>query len=51
MIFFLLKKYETLTMTDFLIWAGVEFAVSGYMINQIQKEKAANSAQADEVAQ
>ena len=51
MIFFLLKKYETLTMTDFLIWAGVEFAVSGYMINQIQKEKAANSAQADDSAQ
>jgi len=50
MIFFLLKKYETLSMTDFLIWAGVEFTVSGYMINQIQKEKAANSAQADDVA-
>jgi len=22
-----------------LIWAGIEFAVAGYMVNQIQKEK------------
>jgi hypothetical protein len=51
MIFFLLKKYEGLSMTDFLIWAGVEFTVSGYMINHIQKEKAANAAQEDDVAQ
>lgn len=40
MIFFLLKRYEGMTTSDFLFWAGVEFAVSGYMINQIQKEKA-----------
>ena len=39
MIFFLLKKYETMTTSDFLFWAGVEFAVAGYMVNQIQKEK------------
>ena len=26
-------------MGEFLLWAAAEFAVSGYMINQIQKEK------------
>lgn len=39
MIFFLVKKYETLSISDFIFWAGVEFAVSGYILNQIQKEK------------
>jgi hypothetical protein len=26
-------------MGEFLLWAGAEFAVSGYIINKIQKEK------------
>lgn len=39
MIFYLLEKHSSLGMTDFLMWAGVEFAVSGYIIHQIQKEK------------
>lgn len=39
MIYFLLNKYETLTMGELILWAGTEFAVSGYMIHQIQKEK------------
>jgi hypothetical protein len=26
-------------MGEFLLWATAEFAVSGYIINQIQKEK------------
>lgn len=39
MIFFLLQKYQTLTMGEFLLWAAAEFAVSGYIINKIQKEK------------
>ena len=43
MIFFLIAKYEVLTMTDMLMWAGAEFAISGYMIAQIQKEKRENS--------
>lgn len=42
MIFFLLKKYETMSMTDFAIWASMQFVVAGYMINQIQKEKKAS---------
>jgi hypothetical protein len=39
MIFFLLEKHSTLSMGEFLLWAGAEFAVSGYIINKIQKEK------------
>lgn len=39
MIFFLLEKHDKLTMGEFLLWAAAEFAVSGYIINQIQKEK------------
>jgi len=47
MIFFLLKKYQDLSMTDFLFWAGVEFAVAGYMLNQIQKEKLSKPTQTE----
>ncbi len=43
MIFFLLEKHSTLTMGEFLLWAAAEFAVSGYIINKIQKEKQPNS--------
>jgi hypothetical protein len=43
MIFFLLEKHSKLTMGEFLLWAAAEFAVSGYIINQIQKEKSASS--------
>jgi hypothetical protein len=39
MIYFLLEKISTMTATDIAIWAGIEFAIGGYMINQIQKEK------------
>jgi hypothetical protein len=39
MIYFLLEKISSMTTTDMAIWAGVEFAIGGYMINQIQKEK------------
>ena len=43
MIFFLLEKHSTLTMGEFLLWAAAEFAVSGYIINKIQKEKTDNT--------
>ncbi len=43
MIFFLLEKHSTLTMGEFLLWAAAEFAVSGYIINKIQKEKASDT--------
>jgi hypothetical protein len=39
MIFFLLESYHNLSMGEFLLWASVEFAVSGYIINKIQSEK------------
>jgi hypothetical protein len=39
MIYFLLEKLPTMTSSDMAIWSGIEFAVSGYIINQIQKEK------------
>jgi hypothetical protein len=39
MLFFLYQKHEVLTMSDFIMWATLEFAISGYIVNQIQKEK------------
>lgn len=48
MVFFLLKKHETLTMGEFLLWAAAEFAVSGYIINKIQKEKQQDSGTQEE---
>jgi hypothetical protein len=41
MVFFLLEKHTIMTASDLAIWAGIEFAISGYMLNQIQKEKKA----------
>jgi hypothetical protein len=49
MIFFLLEKHDGMTSSDLALWAGIEFAVSGYIINQIQKEKnQASSGSSDE---
>ena len=39
MIFFLLEKHIDLSMGEFLLWATAEFAVAGWMIHKIQKEK------------
>lgn len=39
MVYFLLNKIGVMTTTDMVMWAGIEFAISGYIINQIQKEK------------
>jgi len=39
MVYFLIQNHSTMTTSDLAIWAGIEFAVSGYMITQIQKEK------------
>ena len=51
MIFFLLEKHSSLSMGEFLLWAGAEFAVSGYIINKIQKEKVVNDQITDSVSQ
>ena len=39
MIYFVIENLSKMTTSDMVLWAGVEFAVSGYMVNQIQKEK------------
>ena len=39
MIYFLLQNMQTMSTSDIVLWSGVEFAISGYMLNQIQKEK------------
>lgn len=39
MIYFMMQNIDELTTSDAVLWAGVEFAISGYIINQIQKEK------------
>jgi hypothetical protein len=39
MVFFMLKKYPDLTMTDIVMWATIQFTISGYILHQIQKEK------------
>ena len=42
MIYFLLQNMQSMSTSDIVLWAGVEFAISGYMLNQIQKEKKVN---------
>tara|TARA_Y100000385_G_scaffold241365_1_gene257744 strand:- start:179 stop:517 length:339 start_codon:yes stop_codon:yes gene_type:complete len=39
MIYWLSKNIDTLSSSDIVLWAGVEFAIAGYMVNAIQKEK------------
>lgn len=39
MVFFLVKKYEVMSVSDLIMWAGAEFLLSGYTVFQIQKEK------------
>jgi hypothetical protein len=39
MIYFLTQNIDKLTTSDIALWSGVEFAIAGYIINQIQKEK------------
>ena len=43
MIYFLIMNIESLTASDIVLWAGVEFAIAGYMVNAIQKEKKINA--------
>jgi uncharacterized protein HemX len=39
MIYFLLENHGKLTASDIAIWATIEFAIAGYMVSHIQKEK------------
>ena len=43
MIAYLWIKIDTMDMYDFAMWAGIEFLIAGYTINQIQKEKKFNN--------
>jgi hypothetical protein len=49
MVFFLLEKHASMTSSDLALWAGIEFAVSGYIINQIQKEKKGSSDESENI--
>lgn len=42
MVLYLWNNYNTITMSEFLLWAGAEFVVAGYYVNQIQREKKTN---------
>ena len=42
MVAYLISKIETMDVYEFLMWAGAEFLIAGYTINQIQKEKKSN---------
>ena len=39
MIYYMYSNYSKLSMQDVVLWAGVEFAMAGWMIHKIQKEK------------
>ena len=39
MIYFMVENINKMSSSDLFIWSGIEFSVSGYIINQIQKEK------------
>jgi hypothetical protein len=39
MVYFMVQNHAALTASDVVLWAGVEFAVAGYIVNQIQREK------------
>jgi len=45
MIYFMIQNISTMSTSDVVLWAGVEFAISGYMLNQIQKEKLTNNSE------
>ena len=42
MIYFLIKNIDKLSTSDITLWAGLEFAIAGYIVSQIQNEKKLN---------
>jgi hypothetical protein len=38
-IYYLVHKLDTITMSDFLLWSGVQLAIVGYTMNMIQAQK------------
>lgn len=43
MIFFLIKKIDTMDVYELSIWAGMEFLIAGYTVSMIQKENKDNT--------
>lgn len=39
MIYYAIENFTKMTSSDIALWAGIEFAIAGYMITHIQKEK------------
>ena len=39
MIFYFCHNYESLVMSDLMLWASAEFVIAGYYVNKIQSEK------------
>lgn len=39
MVYFLITNMSKMVTSDIVLWAGVEFAIAGYIVSQIQKEK------------
>ena len=38
-IWYLIEHVHTMSSTDIGVWAGIEFLIAGYTVNQIQKQK------------
>jgi hypothetical protein len=51
MIFFIIKNIGSMDTSDLVMWASVEFAISGYILNHIQKEKKPSQDESDELTQ
>ena len=45
MAFYITHKIDVMDMYDMGMWAGIEGTISGYMLNQIQREKRDKSAE------
>ena len=42
MVWYLIENIKDMTTQDILLWSGVEFAIAGWVVTQIQKEKKAD---------
>jgi len=42
MVYWLIENHSEATSSDIALWAGIEFAISGYILTEIQKEKKLN---------
>lgn len=48
MVYWLIENHSKATSSDIAIWAGIEFAISGYILTEIQKEKKLNGNRGEE---